>query len=437
MKFETDSNIINGVSEATITSKLKVGAVQVQSNNISNVSDVGCTTVTATGNVTAGTFTNNNFTVTHVSETSETTTTSDVFVAGSVTMNSNSITGLTTVDSVYLAATGLISGKTLTVDEVTTIGGLLTTSASINNTGSITSSGKIECSRFEATEVGGTSTFKGDLRVEGDLKVINDSATVIELTHEKMSTRDPILEFNKILDASPASETKMNVDFGFVNICYDGSDTVNKVAGLIGDMDGKHDDVVFKFFHSGTYVTNANSVPTTFSYAPIQCNNITSDGKLQVGSTTPTGSEKITTDGDIKCNNVTSTNIHTSGKITLSGTGDTIGSAGKITTVSFQTTNFTQTSDARKKENVKTIDDALSNIEKLNPVTFDWKDSKKSDIGFIAQEVREVFPDLVKESDDGHLSVAYTGIVSPLVRAIQQQQEVIRKLEERIAKLEQ
>lgn len=443
IKLKKDTSVIDGVSSATITSSLKVGAVIVQSNNISNVSDVGCTKVTATGNVTAGTFTNNHFKVTHDLGSAKTTTESSVFTtnltgSGGVTISNNTVSGITDVNTVNLTATGSITGDTLEVDGVTTIKGLLNT-VDINNTGTITSGGKIKGSHFEATDVGGTSTIKGDLRVEGDLKVINNSATVIELTHEKMSTRDPVLEFNKILDggASP-SKTVMNVDFGFVNVCYDGSG--NRMAGLMGEMGrttGNHDDIVFKFFHSGTYVANANTVPTGISYAPIQCNNITSDGKLQVGSTTPSGAEKIVTDGDIKCSNIDATGISASGTVTLTSTSDTITSSGKITTESFQTTNFTQTSDARKKENVKTIDDALTNIEKLNPVTFDWKDSKKSDIGFIAQEVREVFPDLVKESDDGHLSVAYTGIVSPLVRAIQQQQEVIRKLEERIAKLEQ
>lgn len=440
MKLDTDNNIINGVSEATVTGKLKVGDIVVQTNNISNVSDVNCATVTSSGNVTAGTFTNNNFTVTHDAGTSVTTARSNVFTtnlgSGGITINNTTVSGITDVNTVNITATGLISGDTLAVSGASTIEGLLTTSASINNTGSITSSGKIVGKFFEASDTEATSVIKGHLLVEGDLQVVNSKAQVIELTHEKMSTQDPVLEFNKILDGNTApSKTVMNVDFGFVNVCYDG--TNKKTAGLIGDMSGEHYDVVFKFFHSGDYTDGNNQFPAGIVYAPIQCGNVVSDGKIQVGSTAPIGTEKIATDGGVKCANLTATGITASGTVNLTSTGDTITSAGKITTLSFQTTNFTQTSDARKKENVKTIDDALTNIEKLNPVTFDWKDSKKSDIGFIAQEVREVFPELVQESDDGHLSVAYTGIVSPLVRAIQQQQEVIRKLEERIAKLEQ
>lgn len=455
VKINTDlSSIIDleGI-DITSTGTLSVGDITVtgSTNNIANVGSIGCQSVTSEGNVTAATFASNKFKVEHNSGTAVTTTTSSVFttdVTGTgttgVTINGSLISGLADVSSVDLSASGAITGATLNLTGAGTVNGLLTTTAGINNTGGVISSnGKIVGSYLEASDKDATSTIKGHLRVEGDLKVVNDSAKVIELTHEKMSTQDPILEFNKALDGAMPDAT-LNTDFGFVNVCYDVANSTKMSAGLIGDMDGTYNDVVFKFFHSGFYTDDGgNTMPGTFVYAPIACGNVVSNGTLKVGGgADPTGSEKITTDGGVKCANLTATGINTSGitasgLVNLTGTGETLTSDGTITTVSFRTQNFTQTSDARKKENVKTIDDALTDIEKLNPVTFDWKESKKSDIGFIAQEVREVFPELVQESDDGHLSVAYTGIVSPLVRAIQQQQELIRKLEERIAKLEQ
>lgn len=439
-----DTDVIDGLSSATITSSLKVGNVAVSSDNISSVSHLGCSTTTATGNVTAGTFTSNNFLVSHAADTSTTTTKASVFTTSTsvggtdgITITKTDMTGISNISTGTLVTSGLATIESLNVTNATTVGGLLTTSANIANTGSITSTGKIVGSYFEASDSSGTSTIKGSLRVEGDLKVINDTAKVIELTHEKFSTQDPVIEFNKVLDGTAPSKAGMNVDFGFINVCYDGANKVS--SGVLGNVGGEANDVVFKFFHSGTYTTGGvnDTVPGTFDYAPIACNNITSDGTLQIGSVAPAGNEKIRADGDIKCTNLTTTaDITSGGKLILTSAGDTISSAGKITTVSLTTQNFTQTSDRRKKENIQPIDDALSNIEKLNPVTFDWKDSKQSDVGFIAQEVREVFPELVQESSEGQLSVAYTGIVSPLVRAIQQQQEMIRKLEERLAKLE-
>ena len=62
--------------------------------------------------------------------------------------------------------------------------------------------------------------------------------------------------------------------------------------------------------------------------------------------------------------------------------------------------DFNDTSDIGLKENIKTIDSGLSVVNKLNPVTFDWKNKKKgSNSGFIAQEVEKLLPDDVEGKD--------------------------------------
>ena len=59
-------------------------------------------------------------------------------------------------------------------------------------------------------------------------------------------------------------------------------------------------------------------------------------------------------------------------------------------------------SDKRLKENIKPIESALAKAMKLQGVTFDWKEKEgkiidiKQDIGFIAQDVQKVLPELVK-----------------------------------------
>jgi hypothetical protein len=64
--------------------------------------------------------------------------------------------------------------------------------------------------------------------------------------------------------------------------------------------------------------------------------------------------------------------------------------AGAVTAVDFNTT-----SDRRLKENIKTISSAVEKIEKIDGVTFDWKESGKPSAGVIAQNIEEVFPELV------------------------------------------
>ena len=84
-------------------------------------------------------------------------------------------------------------------------------------------------------------------------------------------------------------------------------------------------------------------------------------------------------------------------------------------TVSGDVVAYGSPSDERLKENIKPIESALDKVTKLQGVTFDWKKSDsildiKEDIGFIAQDVQKVIPELVKENKDGILSMRHQGI---------------------------
>jgi hypothetical protein len=87
-------------------------------------------------------------------------------------------------------------------------------------------------------------------------------------------------------------------------------------------------------------------------------------------------------------------------------------------------------SDFRLKENIEAIPetDMLLKIIQLEPKTFNWKSNGEDDIGFIAQEVNEVLPELVVERNDGFLSVNYDRIPTLLVCCIKQLQEQINAL---------
>ena len=90
-------------------------------------------------------------------------------------------------------------------------------------------------------------------------------------------------------------------------------------------------------------------------------------------------------------------------------------------------------SDIRLKENIKPIESALEKAMKLQGVTFDWKKSDsmldiKEDIGFIAQDVQKVLPELVRENKDGMLSMRHQGITPILVEAIKELKAEIEEL---------
>ena len=106
--------------------------------------------------------------------------------------------------------------------------------------------------------------------------------------------------------------------------------------------------------------------------------------------------------------------------------------AGNLT-VSGDVVAYGSPSDKRYKENIKPVTNALDKVSKLQGVTFDWKESEsildiKEDIGFIAQDVQEVLPELVRENEDGKLSLRDKGIVPILVEAIKELKAEIEEL---------
>lgn len=76
--------------------------------------------------------------------------------------------------------------------------------------------------------------------------------------------------------------------------------------------------------------------------------------------------------------------------------------------ISYNGTNivYATTSDYRLKDNIAPMVNALNKIEKLNPVTYTWKDSGKTGEGFIADELQSIFPEAVVGEKD---AVDYKG----------------------------
>ncbi|MGZ3802533.1 MAG: tail fiber domain-containing protein, partial [Bdellovibrio sp.] len=80
-------------------------------------------------------------------------------------------------------------------------------------------------------------------------------------------------------------------------------------------------------------------------------------------------------------------------------------------------------SDKRLKKDIKPLGQGVEEILKLNSVEYHWinKDfSQERQIGFIAQEVEKIFPELVSEGPDGYKRVNYVGIIPVLVNAIKE-----------------
>ena len=97
--------------------------------------------------------------------------------------------------------------------------------------------------------------------------------------------------------------------------------------------------------------------------------------------------------------------------------------------------DLNDTSDIALKKDIESISTScIDNIKQLNPVTFKWKDTSRKDIGFIAQEVEDILPDLVN-GEDGEKSINTIGLVSQLTKALQEAITEIETLKTKIAAL--
>ncbi len=112
----------------------------------------------------------------------------------------------------------------------------------------------------------------------------------------------------------------------------------------------------------------------------------------------------------------------------LSGAGEWMGQTGGW--------NRFTASDASLKENVAELQGVLEKVLRLRPVSFDWKNTGIRDMGLIAQEVEQVFPQLVSETrsnETSHKGVAYSAFGLLAIAALQ---ELKRQYDERLSVLE-
>jgi hypothetical protein len=98
-------------------------------------------------------------------------------------------------------------------------------------------------------------------------------------------------------------------------------------------------------------------------------------------------------------------------------------------------------SDFNLKNSIDTINFGLQDVLKLKPVQFNWNDISRNlneykNLGFIAQDVMDVIPNAASSMGDGDMQVDYNAIVATLTKAMQEQQALIKALEQRIINLE-
>lgn len=93
-------------------------------------------------------------------------------------------------------------------------------------------------------------------------------------------------------------------------------------------------------------------------------------------------------------------------------------------------------SDQRIKENIVDATPKLENLKQVRVVNFNLIGDEQKQIGVVAQELEQVFPGMVEEDSGGMKAVKYSVFVPMLIKAIQEQQQMIETLQAKVAALE-
>ena len=111
--------------------------------------------------------------------------------------------------------------------------------------------------------------------------------------------------------------------------------------------------------------------------------------------------------------------------------------SGDLTVINNLTAGtITETSARKYKENITTIDNSLEILRKLNGVSYQWKDTKVHDIGFIADDVVEVLPELISFKDGEIQGMNYSKLTAVLVNGINDLAQTVKELNTKVDTLQ-
>lgn len=215
--------------------------------------------------------------------------------------------------------------------------------------------------------------------------------------------------------------------------------------GYLGSYAGANEDVDF-----GTALSNTTgSLHLTIKADPKL--TIDEDGKIGIGNTNPMykfqvdGPTGTYYDSGIRIQNIS---VNKGWSFYPASTGNMIigddFNAGYFDGV---TGAYSATSDERLKTNFQALDSVLKSVSNLKILRYEYKNNNpthRKDIGVIAQDLQKYFPELVSVNstnegnpkEQNQMFVNYSGLGVVALKAIQEQQEIIKNLEARIKQLE-
>lgn len=312
----------------------------------------------------------------------------------------------------------------------------------------------------------GTDTVT--INTGGVARVTTDASGNVGIGTSVNSVFDAIASARPLLVQSGSSSTTVAGSSNSITISNSDTTTGNSsqlnFAAITGANANQYSTAVISSIHgartngqypSGTLVFSVAGGSNT---APAERMRIDSSGNLLVGTTTAGGGlfKVKPTSADICLGVASATAI--SGAITLNAINnnntanipfDIRCSAFHVSTgivagagtnaLRFNTGNqqFTyDTSSARYKDNIRDSVYGLPHVLQMRSAQFEYKDSGRTDVGLIAEEVEPIIPELVGKDKDGNPdSVSYDRMVSVLVKAIQELKSELDSVKAELATL--
>ena len=172
----------------------------------------------------------------------------------------------------------------------------------------------------------------------------------------------------------------------------------------------------FKLDNTGNFITGST--------------NNTNTKSLILRNESPAQTIQLQTRYSTSQDSITRLTVQSNGTITVAGLS---GSGTRALYVSSAGTLTTTASDASLKTNVADIVTQTDVVKALRPVSYNWIDTEErgeqKEIGFIAQEVKELVPEIIGANNDGTLTLDYARMVPVLTKALQEALARIEALE--------
>ena len=258
--------------------------------------------------------------------------------------------------------------------------------------------------------------------------VTENSNTGVRLSTSNASNHGDIGSYAVDLSYSPSSSTSYGAT-GDYSIAMGYGSTASGIRSFAGGLYTIASGGGSFAFHSGTTASGTNStalgrVTVASDYASLVIGHYNSTGS----SATSANSFSTSAPAFVIGNGADASNKSDAFKVMFNGDA----------TVSNDLTvsgDVNISSDARLKSNIVSLGSTLTKLLQIDGKSYEMKGKQK--IGVLAQEIQEVFPELVSEDDNEMLAVNYQGLVPVLINALKEQDKIIKTQEERLSKIEE